>query len=180
MFTRSTEIHTHETRQSNHFHIPLTRKAIGKANIRYKGAIIWNDIMKNSIRVNESEYVFIKGLRYMILNGMLWYLCLLLLSVFVWNEDMYINLCIHIYMAMHLDMCCTISTCEQFVYISIARICVCPCFYRNISCFESYIWQCQISGWSLALLLEINIVVAPFAPCVGNLFHINVEQIWSS
>ena len=184
MFTRNKEIHTHETRQSDHFHIPLTRKEIGKANIRYKGAIIWNDIMKSSIRVNESEYVFIKDLRYMILNGMLWHLCLLLLSVFVWNEDMYINLCMHIYMAMHLDVCSNISMCEQlvsmYVYIPIARNCVCPCFYRNISCFESYIWQCQISGLSLAQLLEINIVVAPFAPCVGNLFHINVEQIRSS
>ena len=71
MFTRNKEIHTHETRQSDHFHIPLVRKEIGKANIRYKGAIIRNDIMKSSIRVNESEYVFIKDFRYMILNGML-------------------------------------------------------------------------------------------------------------
>ena len=123
----------------------MIRKEIGKANIRYKGAIIWNDIMKSSIRVNESEYVFIKDLRYMILNGMLWYLCLLLLSVFVWNEDMYINLCMNIYMAMHLDMCSNISMCEQFVsmyvYIPIARIYVCPCFYRKILCFESYIFD---------------------------------------
>ena len=71
MFTRNTEIYSHETRQSDHFHIPLIQKEIGKANIGYKGAIIWSDIMKSSIRVNESEYVFIKDLRYMILNGML-------------------------------------------------------------------------------------------------------------
>ena len=70
MLTRNTEINSHETRQSDHTHIPLTRKENGKANIRYNGAIIWTHIMKSSIRVDESEYVFIKDLIYMILNGM--------------------------------------------------------------------------------------------------------------
>ena len=35
--------------------------------------------MKSGIRVNESEYAFIKDLRYMILNGLLCHLCLLFL-----------------------------------------------------------------------------------------------------
>ena len=97
---------------------------------------------------------------------------------------MYIDLCMHIYMAKHLDICSNISMFEQFVsmylHIPIARICVCPCFYRNISCLSLMFDNVKLSGLSLALLLEINIVVAPFAPCVGKLFHINVEQIWSS
>ena len=71
MFTRNTEIHSHETRQSDQFHLPLIRKEIGKTNIRYKGAIIWNDIMKSGISVNDSEYVFIKDLKQIILDGWL-------------------------------------------------------------------------------------------------------------
>ena len=71
MFTRNAEIYSHETRQSDQFHLPLIRKEIGKTNIRYKGAKIWNDIMKNGVRVNDSEYVLIKDLKHIILDGLL-------------------------------------------------------------------------------------------------------------
>ena len=71
MFTRNTEIHSHETRQSDQFHLSLIRMKIGKTNIRYKGAIIWNDILKRGITVNVSEYVFMKDLKHIILDGLL-------------------------------------------------------------------------------------------------------------
>ena len=71
MFTRNTEIHSHETRQSDQFHLPLIRKEIGKTNIRYKGAIIWNGIMTSGIRVNDSEYLFIDDFKHIILDGLL-------------------------------------------------------------------------------------------------------------
>ena len=52
MFIKNRNIHTHETIQSDHFNIPLYHKNIGKTSIRYRGAVIWNNILKSGIRLN--------------------------------------------------------------------------------------------------------------------------------
>ena len=63
MFVYNSSIHAHGTRQSSHFHAPLTKKELSKSNVRYRGAVVWNDIMKCKVKTNESDYVFCKDLR---------------------------------------------------------------------------------------------------------------------
>ena len=60
MFITNRNIHTHETRQSDHFNNPLYHKNIGIISIRYKGAVIWNNILKNEITLNCSKIIFKK------------------------------------------------------------------------------------------------------------------------
>ena len=60
MFVYNSSIHDHDTRQSSHFHAPLIKKELSKSNLRYRGAVIWNDIMKCKVNTNESDYVFRK------------------------------------------------------------------------------------------------------------------------
>ena len=46
IFTTNRNIHSHETRQSDHLSIPLYHKNLGKTSIRYRGAVIWNNVLK--------------------------------------------------------------------------------------------------------------------------------------
>ena len=71
VFTRNTEILSLETRQSGPFNILLIRKDISKTGIRYKDVIIWTDITNNGVRADKSDYVVIKELEYIILDGLL-------------------------------------------------------------------------------------------------------------
>ena len=71
MFAYNSSIHSHETRQSAHFHIPLIKKELSKSSINYRGAVIWNDILKCNVNTNCSEYVFCKDFKYKILRGVL-------------------------------------------------------------------------------------------------------------
>ena len=58
MFVYNPSIHDHDARQSSHFHAPLIKKELSKSNVRYRGAVIWNDIMKCKVKTNDSDYVF--------------------------------------------------------------------------------------------------------------------------
>ena len=69
MFITNRNIHTHETRQSDHFNIPLYHKNIGKISIRYRGAVIWNNILKSEITLNCSKIIFKKHLKTNISTG---------------------------------------------------------------------------------------------------------------
>ena len=71
MFSLNKDIHTHNTRQCEHFHIPLVRKELSKSSLPYRGAVIWTNVMSYGININESEYTFLKDLKYKILCGML-------------------------------------------------------------------------------------------------------------
>ena len=62
MFVYNTSIHAHDTHQSSHFHASLIKKELSKSNVRYRGAVVWNDIMKCKVKTNESDYVFCKDL----------------------------------------------------------------------------------------------------------------------
>ena len=62
MFVYNSSIHDHDTRQSSHFHAPLIKKELSKANVRYRGAVVWNYIMNCKVKTNESDYVFCKDL----------------------------------------------------------------------------------------------------------------------
>ena len=41
-FIRNNDIHSHNTRTADHFHIPIVKSDLGKTGIKYRGAVIWN------------------------------------------------------------------------------------------------------------------------------------------
>ena len=49
MFTLNYDVHSLNTRQVSHFHIPILRKEWRKSSIFYLGAVTWNDIMSNGL-----------------------------------------------------------------------------------------------------------------------------------
>ena len=69
MFITNSDIHSYVTRQSNHLNIPLCHKNIGKTTIRYRGAIIWNNVLKSGIPLDQSNMLFKQQLRKQIMSG---------------------------------------------------------------------------------------------------------------
>ena len=70
-FTFNTSIHKYETRQARHFHLPQVRSDLGKKNIRYRGAQIWNYLLDLGINSETSELIFSKNMKYYLKNNML-------------------------------------------------------------------------------------------------------------
>ena len=68
---RNAEILDYSTRQRQHFHVPSERSNLRKSNIRYRGAIVWNLIMRLDINPDTSEAVFVKTIKKSITNGSL-------------------------------------------------------------------------------------------------------------
>ena len=72
MFTKNNDIHNHDTRQSAHYHLPLAHKDVTKrSSIHYRGVVIWNEIMKCGIKIYESENIFLRDLKSMLLCNVL-------------------------------------------------------------------------------------------------------------
>ena len=69
MFTTNRNIHSHETRQSDHLNIPLYHKNVGKTSIRYRGAVIWNNVFKSGITLSCSQITFKQQLQTQISAG---------------------------------------------------------------------------------------------------------------
>ena len=59
-FVKNCDIHHHETRLAGHFHIPPVKLDLSKTGIKYKGAIIWNNILQEDVNLDVSEAVFKK------------------------------------------------------------------------------------------------------------------------
>ena len=70
MFRMNKNVHGHNTRQCDHYHIPLVHKKLSKSSLPYKGAILWN-MLSCGLKTNEMEHTFLKGLKSQILCGML-------------------------------------------------------------------------------------------------------------
>ena len=70
-FVRNDDVHSYATRQSNHYHIPLCRKNIGKASFRYTGAVTWNAILNQEIDLNVSDYLFARNVKCVIFQDLL-------------------------------------------------------------------------------------------------------------
>ena len=68
-FKRNRDVHFHDTRQKDYFHIPPFKTKLGKASLRYNGASIWNVILKVGIDTKSSEFQFAKSLKSEILSG---------------------------------------------------------------------------------------------------------------
>ena len=71
MFVYNSSVHDHDARQSSHFYAPLIKKELSKSNVYYRGAALWNDILKCKVKTNESDYVFCKDLKKKLLAGVL-------------------------------------------------------------------------------------------------------------
>ena len=56
-FTPNMDVHKYHTRQSTYFHIPVVKSDLSKCSIRYRGAVIWNEILKLVIDTCTSEMV---------------------------------------------------------------------------------------------------------------------------
>ena len=69
LFVRNSDIHSHNTRQLTHYHIPKIRTNLGKQGIRYQGAYMWNKIMDLGISNDCSEAVFNITLKRALINN---------------------------------------------------------------------------------------------------------------
>ena len=71
MFAYNSSIHDHDTRQADHFHVPIIKKEFSKSNICYRGTVIWNYVMKCNVKTTESDYVFCRDFKKKLLSGVL-------------------------------------------------------------------------------------------------------------
>ena len=58
-FACHSSIHSHDTRQSAHHHIALVKWDVSTTCLSFRGAVMWDDILKCDIKLKESEYVFV-------------------------------------------------------------------------------------------------------------------------
>ena len=63
MFAYNSSIHAHDTRQADHFHVPMVKWGLSKSNICYRATVIWNNVMKWNVRTTESDYVFCRDFK---------------------------------------------------------------------------------------------------------------------
>ena len=68
IFQRNSEIHQHNTRQSEMLHIPKPKTEHGKRSFRYQGVNIWNDVFEN-LNVNIEIGTFKKNLKNYLLKS---------------------------------------------------------------------------------------------------------------
>ena len=54
-FTYNYEVHDHDTRISNHYHVPHVKSNLSAFSIKYHGVIIWNKILKAKLNPDSSE-----------------------------------------------------------------------------------------------------------------------------
>ena len=71
MFAYNSSIHDHDTRQADHFHVPIIKKELSRSNICHRGTVIWNDVMKYNVKTTESDYVFCRDFKKKLLAGVL-------------------------------------------------------------------------------------------------------------
>ena len=59
-FIKNSELYNYNTRTSDHLHVPIMKSDLGKTGIRYRGVIVWNEILKDGVDPDVSEAVFKK------------------------------------------------------------------------------------------------------------------------
>ena len=68
IFTSNEDYHNYSTRQACHLHLPLVHTDLGKFSIKYRGALVWNDILQSGISLDCSEPCFKKSLKRMFIE----------------------------------------------------------------------------------------------------------------
>ena len=71
MFHLNKDAHGDNTRQCNHYHIPLVYEELSKSSLPYRGAFLWTNILSCGLKTNEMEHTFLKDLKSQILCDML-------------------------------------------------------------------------------------------------------------
>ena len=71
MFVMNKNVHGHNTRHTDHYHVPLFKTRLGKSGLRYNGATVWNKILQLGLANETSEAAFAKYLKSSILYGKL-------------------------------------------------------------------------------------------------------------
>ena len=59
-FIKNSELYNYNTRTADHLHVPIVKSDLGKTGIRYRGVIVWNEILKDGVDPDVSEAVFKK------------------------------------------------------------------------------------------------------------------------
>ena len=54
-FTYNYEVHDHDTRISNHFHVPQINYNMSAFGIKYHGVIVWNKTLNAKLSPDSSE-----------------------------------------------------------------------------------------------------------------------------
>ena len=67
MFVMNKHVHSHSTRQSDHYHVPLFKTRLGKSGLRFNGATVWNKILQLGFANETHEAAFAKYLKSSIL-----------------------------------------------------------------------------------------------------------------
>ena len=70
-FNKNSGIHEYNTRIADHFHIHVVKTDLGKTGIKYRGAVIWNMIVKHGINTDVSETVLKKFLKKLVNDGII-------------------------------------------------------------------------------------------------------------
>ena len=68
-FVYNRNVYQYGTRQKDMFHVPQVKTDLGKASVRYKGAVLWNTVLKLGFSVDTSEAVFVKNLKRNLFGG---------------------------------------------------------------------------------------------------------------
>ena len=69
VFVSVSSVHDYNTRgHSQCLHVPFVKTNLGKQNIFFKGAIVWNSIINTGISPNVSEYIFSRALKKLMLS----------------------------------------------------------------------------------------------------------------
>ena len=61
MFVLNTNVHNHNTRQTDH--TPSFKTRLGKTGLRYNGATMWNKILMLRTPIETHEFTFAKYLK---------------------------------------------------------------------------------------------------------------------
>ena len=70
-FIRNNFIHAQDTMIADHLQIPIAKTDLCKISIKYRGAVIWNILIKEGINGDVSEAIFKKFLRKLVNDGII-------------------------------------------------------------------------------------------------------------
>ena len=63
IFAYNSSIHAYDTRQADHFNVPMVKRELSRSNICYRGTVIWNDVMKCNVKTTENDNVFCRDFK---------------------------------------------------------------------------------------------------------------------
>ena len=129
LFTTNKNIHSHETRQADHFNIPMYHKNIGKTSIRYRGAVIWNNVLKSGMQLSCSKMMFKQRLKFHISAGSI-------KDQLYWSskeeKKNYVPRCLLMKLFYVISFCCFLTTsgANHWLHIYCCTLSAPPCYSK--------------------------------------------------